>query len=463
MAKCDLSIELDDAEGVHIGGEKISGMVRVNADSDVNCTALEVTSVWRTHGRGNVASGEAGKIKLFEGQWRSGEQQEYRFELPIANWPPTYYGFHLNVEHSIDARAKVPWSFDPKASVTFKMRPGRGTDVTRISDAVTVQGPAAKVIGLIVMFVFTIVGFVIVANFGAFGYLFLLFPVVTATYWFIKSVLPAWALGEVHCRLTSETFVPGENVTGELIVRPRKRVAINGASVNLLANEQCVSGSGSNRTTHKHNLFDKLLLLSESTTLTAGQEHRFAISVPLVDHAYYSIDLKDNKLMWHARVRIDIPRWPDWVKDLPLRVVPSGDPATWKTPEINLPVSIDIASADFASADAGITFAETAKHLWSVRDDRGQVEILVEAVSGLSFNIEAQVERRLLYAGDEDPHVYKDGFAVWVRYPDPPLPMVLYVPHGLGDDFEQLGNAVWRGRGTVVGWDGVHGRLQVKL
>ena len=73
------------------------------------------------------------------------------------------------------------------------------------------------------------------------------------------------------------------------------------------------------------------------------------------------------------------------------------------------------------------------------------------------------VERRLLYAGDDDPHLYKDGYAIWAHYPDPALPMVIYVPHELADEFEQIGRDAWSGRGTIVGWDRRHGRLQVKL
>ncbi len=89
--------------------------------------------------------------------------------------------------------------------------------------------------------------------------------------------------------------------------------------------------------------------------------------------------------------------------------------------------------------------------------------MLVEAVAGLSFTMEAIVERRLLYSGDDDPHVFQDGYAVWAHYPEPPLPLVLYVPHQLADEFEQIGRDVWRGRGTIVGWDQRHRRLQVKL
>ncbi len=108
MAKCDLSIELDHPDAIYHGGNKISGVVRANANANVDCSGLEVKSVWRTHGRGNVASGEAGSAVLFQGQWIEGQTNEYRFELPVAAWPPTYHGYHLNVDHLIEAQQKCP-------------------------------------------------------------------------------------------------------------------------------------------------------------------------------------------------------------------------------------------------------------------------------------------------------------------------------------------------------------------
>ena len=57
---------------------------------------------------------------------------------------------------------------------------------------------------------------------------------------------------------------------GELIIRPRKNVSINGVTMHFQAREQCVSGSGSNRTTHKNVFFEKLETLQAATTLTAG-------------------------------------------------------------------------------------------------------------------------------------------------------------------------------------------------
>ena len=196
MAKCDLSIELDKPDAIHPGGGTISGVVRVAVDSDVKCNGLEVQSGWRTHGRGNVASGTAGTVTLFAGQWHAGETPEYRFELPVAEWPPTYHGHYLNVDHFIDVRAKIPWGFDPKASVPFMMRPTCGSEEAKVVKPTTEMN---NIVGCIVGFI--VLGFVIaflsgVVFAGPFSLIFLIFPVLGFLFWFFRKFLPRWILGE---------------------------------------------------------------------------------------------------------------------------------------------------------------------------------------------------------------------------------------------------------------------------
>ncbi|TWU57207.1 sporulation protein [Rubripirellula reticaptiva] len=468
MSKCDLSIELDHPNAIIDGGSKITGVVRARTNADVNCKSLEVKSVWKTHGRGNVATGQAGSITLFEGQWQAGENNEYRFELPVANWPPTYHGFHLNIDHSVEARVKVPWAFDPKASASFVMRPTNDLGATAAKKTLVVNGKLMQIIGLFIGVIFVVIGSAVARNFGVFGLIFLLVPIGLLVLWIVKHVMPKWVLGEVECELASSTCRPGETVTGEIVVRPRKNVSINGITAELRGREQCISGSGSNQKTHVHVFYEDPKTLTETTTLTGGQANRFPIEITLPADAAVTVSLNHNELIWSTNLRIDIPRWPDWTKELPITVMPSEkrnrdsvtSPSTVKT---ETPGPTQTAATASAANEGEITFAETARHLMAVRDDRQQVEMLAEAVTGMSFDIEAEVERRLLYAGDDDPHVYKDGFAVWARYSEPSLPLVLYVPHHLGDEFEQSGRGLWRGRGTIVGWDGLHGRLQIKL
>lgn len=464
MAKCDLSIELDDPQAVHPGGGTITGTVRVHADADVTCKGLDVSSGWKTHGRGNVASGTVHSATLFSGEWRNGETNEYRFELPIADWPPSYHGNFLNVDHYVDARARIPWAFDPKGSAPFFVRPTCGPDgVVSHSDATQVSGVAGCVIGSIV---FAFVG-VFVIGMGAalmaepWILLFVvLIPAIVGLFWFVKAVLPQLLLGDVVCELEHEQLAPGHPVRGRLVITPRRNVTVNAITLQLVGTERVVSGSGSSRRTHTHEFHDANETLQPAATLPAGKLHEFRFDVPLPADAPYSLDLDDNDLIWNAKVRVDIPRWPDWTRDLQLAVVPAagGEPTAAAVAATSAVAERPVDDPD--DAPPAITFAETAAHLWNVRNDPSQANRLVEAVAGLSFDVDAEVERRLLYVGDDAPIGERDGHAVWARYPDPPLPLVLFIPDHLGDDFEQTGRQ-WSGRATVAGWDRQHRRLQL--
>jgi hypothetical protein len=119
MAACELKIQLDDPQRPRTGGESVKGAIRVKTTERVKCSALEVSSFWSTHGRGNVERGEVDSAVLFQGEWEPVREYEYPFQLKSAAWPPSYYGTYLNVGHYIGARAKVPWSFDPKTQVEF--------------------------------------------------------------------------------------------------------------------------------------------------------------------------------------------------------------------------------------------------------------------------------------------------------------------------------------------------------
>ncbi len=474
MAKCDLSIELDEPDRVFLAGEMVDGCVRVSVDSGVNCSGLVVSTGWKTHGRGNVTSGNGEQTTVFSGEWAAGQRQEYRFSLPAGDWPPTYHGHFLSIDHYIDVQAMIPWAFDPKASSPFRVRATEAwvaAEHRKSSDT-----GISHLIGRIFVAVVVASFFFTFISMGWEGLLCLLIPVAIITWWFCFKFLPKYILGNPQAFLQEDTLASGGEVVGEFATRTRKNVSINSVTAVMTCTEQCVSGSGSNKKTHTHTVFEKSLELHAKTIFKAGQVNRFPFVFHLPNDAPCSVELHQNSLIWSVDLRVDIPRWPDWVKSLNLFVGPSEAQSTQSklSPGQQQHVSVDVndqnrmdrdsQSTRSGSSTAGeLTFAETVSQLWAVRQDQDQVEMVVEAVTGISFDVEAEVERRLLYGGDEDPHVYKDGYAVWARYPDPRLPLVLYVPHDLGEEFEQLGRNKWRGKGAIVGWDSLHGRVQIKL
>ena len=472
MAKCDLSIELDHPERIYVGGDKITGTLHVLADSNVKCKGLEVCSGWRTHGRGNIARGTAETETVFAGEWTAGQRESYRFELDVAEWPPSYHGNYINLDHYVDARAKIPWAFDPKTSQEFVMRPIAGPDGETNGAATQVGGCIGY--GLII---FVLLGIVIglgmlavglaTTPFAALVVAAIIVPIVG--FFVARKYLPKWLLGNVHSELITGHVAPGGRIQARLAFQPRRRVALNAITAELIGAEVCVSGSGSNRTTHRNTFFNDKHTLEGAATLQAGDRKEFNLDFPIPGDVPYSFDLDDNNVTWTIDLRVDIPRWPDWTKSLKLEVRPDGRSMQQLEPTVEEPTIEESARPSTAAADDApkqpdeITFAETAAHLWELRDEVDQIDMLVEAVTGMTFDIDTFVERRLLYSGEEDPHVYKDGYAVWARHTDPPLPLVLYIPRELADDFEQAGRDQWRCRGTIVGWDHQHRRLQVKV
>jgi hypothetical protein len=459
MSKPKLSVELVDPNRIYLGGDKVVGVVRVEVDKDVACDGLVIQTAWRTHGRGNIASGTGQSITAFQGQWQAGEQLEYPFELEVADWPPSYHGHYLNVDHYVDARAKIAWAFDPKASAAFLMRPLTASVKQAPKEINSVV--AKTFIAVFILIVFGAIlsaGIGVVVGLGWFGVPFLLLPIGGLAFWVLRIWLPKYLLGEVQCDLKDLTVYAGDELKGELILNPRRSVPINGITIKVEGLEQVVSGSGSNKTTHRHVFFDHEETLREAGTLTPGAELRLPIGFKVPGDAPYTLALSSNSLIWTLVARIDIPRWPDWTKKIIFTVVPSGQTAAAATAdaEFKLPDAAD-------QSGAGITFEETVNHLWQVRSDPDQRDILVDAVAGITFPVSAVIERRLLYGGDKDANVYPNGHSVWARVSDPELPLVLFVPHEMGEEFEQLGRQEWTGRATVVGWDHDHGRLQLAV
>jgi hypothetical protein len=464
MAKCDLSIELDDPERVYFGGSCIKGLLRVSTEQGFQCDRLVVRTAWRTHGRGNVASGTGEEKSLFTGKVPPGNEQEFRFELTVPDWPPTYHGQLVNVDHFIDAEAEIAWAIDPKASALYLMRPSVGIDEASMNVNASKQaGCIGQAIGIAVLVTF--VGFCAFAAINPFIWIIGgIVGLIALGIWCYRVLLPKYLLGQVTCTIDRDQVAPGDCVVGTLAIRPRRSFLINGIVSKFQSQEECVSGSGSNRTTHTHVLIEHEETLLPAESLQSDVARSFPFSVKVPESGPCSLDLTDNRILWSITIRIDIPHWPDWTQKFPLRVVPSGNSANTLIDHGYSVVDPDTTNAAYVSdKENSVSFDETVHHLWQLREQHKSVQPVVDAVAGLLFDMTAQIDRRLLYSGENDPHLEKDGYAVWATFPDPPLPMTLYVPHKLADDFEQGWRGLWSGQGTIVGWDQAHGRLQVRI
>lgn len=478
MAKCDLSIELEDPERVRSGGETVRGSVHVRADADVRCNGLRVRTIWETHGRGNVTSGENNAQVLFQGDWQAGREYRYPFELTAARWPPTYHGHYLNLDHYVEARADIPWAFDPKTKHAFPVAAVDGPENFTDNRATELHGCAGRVGGLVGGGIVLVVGLMFLLN-PFFWVIGALLGMGAAVWWFFFRWLPKHRLGQVNYSLEAERLDPGKPLRGMLAVRPPRDVAVNAITWTVTAAEVCVSGSGSNRKTHRYTAFEQVQDVLPVGTIRGGRESKFPLRIDLPNRPIYSLDLNDNDLIWTATLRIDIPRWPDWKHTQTFQVVPAiegaAPPATspplGEAPaamsavvahESVMAASAAAPTAAVASVDEpAISFAETMRFFWEARENEAQIEQLLEAVVGLPMAVSAVIERRLLY--DSGSSASQDGYVVWAHFTDPPTPLTLQIPKHLADEFDQFGGDQWDGRGSITGYDRRHRRVKIEV
>ncbi len=469
MGKCALSIELEDPTAAYRAGQKVRGHLQVVADADVRIRALTVYAGWQTRGMGNVASEHGTQVMLFSGELAAGGSQRYAFEVETLPWPVTYNGFQLNVEHFVEATADIPWAVDPKVSVPIQVLPGD----YQPPDVEPPRSPA--MILMLALFLFFNLFFIFIALsfLGPIPIVLIGIPVLllcaAGGLLLVFKWLPQMYVGRVNFHLDQLRLSPGEELRGYFSLRPATAIEPQFIHFHLTATEVCVSGTGTNQKTHRHELFSRQLVLADQPRLAANETTRYEFHTRLPAVAAYSLKLTHNELHWVARIHVGIPGLVDWKDELYLTVVPPLDPMTADalapgrlaaqfTAELPVPVT-----RDAAPADDTITFAETISHILSVRTSPEQIDVLVDAVAGLPLELSARIGRRSLLGGDEDVLLAADEQVVWAEHENPPLPLSLYIPRQRVEAFERASGTVWTGRGEIVGWDRRGGRLQVRI
>ncbi len=320
-----LCIEFDREDRTYRVGESVTGKVLIRAPSGDQCKAVRLRTYWRTHGKGNADKGEPTVTRLHTGPLSREHLHEFRFEFPAPPGPFTYHGRFLNVDQYVEVQVDQPWARDPRRAEEYVLLPGLPVappppllEAPERPVEQVVPGCSAA-IGSIAM----VVGLIMMASVGAEGFLFLL----AGGFFYLPyfKTLGETRMGNASAYLTSLVVAPGEKAEVEVKVFPRKLTRINMAVLEVAAQEVCVAGSGSSRRTHTHKLFKKVVALSGAMELEGREPHVFHGSVRIPEGVPTSFRGGANKILWEARVKLDIPNWPDWVKRIPFVVWPGED------------------------------------------------------------------------------------------------------------------------------------------
>jgi hypothetical protein len=321
-----LRIKFGRSDRTYRVGERVTGRVMVHTSRGDQCKAIRIRRYWRTHGKGNKDEGDVAGTTLHRGPLPDGGPHLFEFDFPAPPGPFTYRGRYLNVDQYVEARIDLPFARDPTIREEYVLLPGKPVVPSPIlleepeNPLKGVGAPLGGFIGIAV----SIIGLSLILTANPVGLLFFLVGGVLFLPLLKKKADER--LGKAaSARLTSVIVGPGEEVGVEVKVTPPKPVQLNRAFVELRAREICVSGSGSNRRTHRHTVYSGGTSLSGAITLEGGARKLLNGTLRIPEEAPTSFKGSANKLLWDAKVRLDIPSWPDWVKKIPLVVWPAKD------------------------------------------------------------------------------------------------------------------------------------------
>lgn len=344
MATCEIWIEFDSDRPAFQAGETLSATVHVEVDSDCRCDGLDCEIGWYTHGRGNSVEQTRDERRLFAGEWTAGTHEQYPVEFPLPDGPFTYHGHYLNIDWYIWASADIPWSFDPRAEHDFVLQPGDSVgelDYTPTHNVLAAATPPGSIsmkqgfqaiFGLLIIAIglsFT-VGFLVLGDSDGFG-IFLFGGIavvagVAVAFPVVRRMLAEQRLGAVDVELVPQQTPPGSTVLCSVRFTPQTDVRLLGADVLFRGREKVVSGSGTNRSTHTHTVHEvRRPLLDGMRAAPAGDFTELSARLEVPDGAPLSFAASDNELEWSAEIHVDIDKWPDWKRELPLVVAPPVD------------------------------------------------------------------------------------------------------------------------------------------
>jgi hypothetical protein len=130
-------------------------------------------------------------------------------------------------------------------------------------------------------------------------------------------------IGQPLVKLSPNPARPGDRVTVQAIFEPRSAITLADGTVRLQGQEEVVSGSGTDRTTHRHDLHSEERPLSlAGRRVEAGETVSVHESFTVPQTAPPTFMADDNRLKWTVTLGIGIDGWPDWEQDYSLTIRP---------------------------------------------------------------------------------------------------------------------------------------------
>jgi hypothetical protein len=327
MSKCDISIELDNPKSTYQLRDRVTGTVQIQVNKDVNCKALKIAGLWKTHGRGNEDSEEYGEYTTFPGLMKAGEVKSIPFSILIEDVPLTYRGEYLNVDHYVNVRIDIPWRLDPTASKEFLVLPGGIQEIDEPLNAAPSTSAIETGCAILILLLILICYLIYLVSPDESKQIALWMGVLLLVAFIYKVGAPIKRLREnklglVTVEIDTCIVTPNSSVPCKLVFTPLKHIEVNEVTAKLTAKEVVTSGSGTNKRTFRKMIFEEITNLSDYQLFQPHRSAEISGDIWIPDTMAYSFISDSNTLRWQLAIRMDVKSCPDWKYTLKLQLVP---------------------------------------------------------------------------------------------------------------------------------------------
>jgi hypothetical protein len=506
MASCNLKIELHEAREIYYAGDVLRGEVLVETSAKVKCNGLKIQLLWRTHGRGNQDSDTVDETTLYVGDWEANETLRFPFELTLKHGPTTYRGHFLNIDYYLYATVDIPWAFDPSTEreLIVGWREGddciprlvraADTNVIKIGDSKPLNpfqgfaelagrsaasvskqelqdqldrlaqsenplgGAAWVVAGCLVIFtgIFsTIMISVMFRDLGAFA-CFGLLPIslgLLGSFFIVRNSIAQKKIGIPEIRIEpARALTAGSALTARMTLTPTANIKLNKVTATLVGKEVCISGSGTNKTTHTHKFVEQPITLSDVIALHNGDATPLSAQFQLPDDAPMSFRGGSNQVVWTLDFHIDIPLWPDWNLESALFVLPP--PVASSMVKVLTGQAIATPNAKTSAADGLIEDLATATASLFGAGAKFDRDSILRKCGHKHYDFALLVESQSLTSALDAGSAWRGGRAVQGQIAGSGMNIIVRMPADLNAEVEQLqkGDEV-QVKGRIVGFD----------
>jgi hypothetical protein len=319
--QADITIEFDKKDRVFTAGSVVSGKVTVSPLESIECRDIVVSIFWSTHGKGNRDKKELNTLASGPQRLIAGKDIviPFSFQLPCA--PLTYHGTYVNVDYYVKAKIDLALKLDPSVEKDFLVLPGASYSPSGASTRNTAQNKNSTKSSLIGWVISIVILTLLTVLFLHFWFVFLVVLLIVS-YRPIMNSYAAKKTGKITVDAGNRIIYPGKKLPLSISFTPNADLNCNCVKISLNADESAVSGSGTNKTTHHHNIVSDNFDLPFEKYIRKGTDVKHQIDITIPDIAAYSFDSSNNGVSWNVAIHIGIDKWPDWKEKIILVMCP---------------------------------------------------------------------------------------------------------------------------------------------